>query len=156
MRKQQHFSQVCQMFSTKHIFCEGGGLGGYPIPVIFGPKALCLVLQSLFWSLFSLYNFIKYHSYPFWVKSFKGQSGGLLAKGGHYGLGGHLIKNAKGQKKPRQQAQNSGKTQERPEVSKEILLSWQLSSFRWISFDFLVAAPSVVDFRSFTEKIKIC
>ena len=44
-------------------------------------------------------------------------------KGGHYGLGGHIIKNAKDHKKPRQHAQNSGKTQERPEVSKEILLS---------------------------------
>ena len=38
---------------------------------------------------------------------------------GHYGLGGQIIKNAKGHK-------NSGsvpKTQDRPEVSKEILLS---------------------------------
>ena len=51
---------------------------------------------------------------------------------------------------------NSGYVARRPEVSKEILLSWQLSSFRWISFDFWLAAPSVVDFRSFTEKIKIC
>ena len=43
--------------------------------------------------------------------------------GGHYGLGGQIIKNAKGHKKLRQRAQNSGKTQDRPEVSKEILLS---------------------------------
>ena len=42
---------------------------------------------------------------------------------GHYGLGGQIIKNAKGHKKLRQRAQNSGKTQDRPEVSKEILLS---------------------------------
>ena len=41
----------------------------------------------------------------------------------HYGLGGQIIKNAKGHKKLRQRAQNSGKTQDRPEVSKEILLS---------------------------------
>ena len=39
------------------------------------------------------------------------------------GLGGQIIKNAKGHKKLRQRAQNSGKTQDRPEVSKEILLS---------------------------------
>ena len=75
---------------------------------------------------------------------------------GHYGLGGQIIKNAKGHKKLRQRAQNSGKTQDTPEVSTEILLSWQLSSLRWISFDILLTAPSVVVFRSFTDKIKIC
>ena len=32
--------------------------------------------------------------------------------GGHYGLGGQIIKNAKGHKKLRQRAQNSGKTQD--------------------------------------------
>ena len=31
--------------------------------------------------------------------------------GGHYGLGGQIIKNSKGHKKLRQRAQNSGKTQ---------------------------------------------
>ena len=72
----------------------------------------------------------------------------------HYGLGGQIIKNAKGHKKLRQRAQNSGKTQDTPEVSTEILLSWQLSSLRWISFDILLTAPSVVVFRSFTDKIK--
>ena len=41
----------------------------------------------------------------------------------HYGLGGQIIKNAKGHKKLRQRAQNSGKTQDTPEVSTEILLS---------------------------------
>ena len=33
-------------------------------------------------------------------------------EGGHYGLGGQIIKNSKGHKKLRQRAQNSGKTQE--------------------------------------------
>ena len=41
----------------------------------------------------------------------------------HYGQEGQIIKSAKGHKKLRQRAQISGKTQDRPEVSKEILLS---------------------------------
>ena len=58
-------------------------------------------------------------------KKFPEKLSGLSVKrgGGHYGLGGQIIKNAKGHKKLRQRAQNSGKTQDRPEVSKEILLS---------------------------------
>ena len=84
------------------------------------------------------------------------QNGFCHEGGGHYGLGGQIIKNAKGHKKLRQRAQNSGKTQDTPKVSTEILLSWQLSSLRWISFDILLTAPSVVVFRSFTDKIKIC
>ena len=49
--------------------------------------------------------------------------GNGMGGGWHYGLGGQIIQNAEGHKKLRQRAQNSGKTQDTPEVSSEILLS---------------------------------
>ena len=46
---------------------------------------------------------------PLLIKILPGDRG----EGGHYGLGGQIIKYSKGHKKLRQRAQNSGKTQEK-------------------------------------------
>ena len=69
--------------------------------ILFSSYFRCLVQRNQSWRCNNLSPDLSFPAQP------------LGLPGGHYGLGGQIIKNAKGHKKLRQRAQNSGKTQDK-------------------------------------------